>query len=100
MKCSTLLFIFMTISSSHHRHHLITNHAQRAAARVSPCSAGFSGVSCVCVCAVSAVSALYSIPELPVLPTTPVLHRSAASRRLGLERVGRTLAPGVIRAGP
>jgi hypothetical protein len=28
------------------------------------------------------------------------LTRSAASRRLGSERVGRTLAPGVIRAGP
>ena len=35
-----------------------------------------------------------------MLPTTPVLPRSAASRRLGLERVGRTLAPGVIRAAP
>ena len=49
--------------------------------------------------AVSAVSALWSSPKLPVLPTTPALARSAANSQLGLERVGKTLVPGVIRAG-
>ena len=34
-----------------------------------------------------------------MLPTTPALPRSAANSRLGLERVGMTLVPGVIRAG-
>ena len=53
----------------------------------------------VCVC-FSGFSTTVWFPELPVLPTTPVLPRSGASRQLGLERVGSTLAPGVIRAGP
>ena len=43
---------------------------------------------CFSCLGVSAVSALWSGPKLPVSPTTPVLPRSAASRRLGLERVG------------
>ena len=34
-----------------------------------------------------------------MLPTTPARPRSAANSRLGLERVGMTLVPGVIRAG-
>ena len=34
-----------------------------------------------------------------MLPTTPALARSAANSQLGLERVGKTLVPGVIRAG-